>query len=134
MEPNSRYRSAVRSFYAWIGSMIVLGGAPIVALQLVERGTLLARVAAVVLGVSGSLPWLWVVFNIIRRGDEFVRRMHLVAGTFAFAGALVLVSAADWLVRAGFLSHPNLMVLWVGFLLLWLIALLGTQRYFERER
>jgi hypothetical protein len=134
MEPNSRFRSAVRGFYAWIGSMIVLGAAPMVALELIERGTLPARVGAVVLGVGGSAPWLWVVFNIIRRGDEFERRMHLVAGAFAFAGALVLVSAADWLVRAGFLSPPNLMALWVGFLILWLIALLGTKRYFERER
>jgi hypothetical protein len=134
MERNSRFRGAVRVFYAWIASLIVLGAAPILAHDLLERGSLVARVAAVIVGASGVLPWMWVVFTMIRRGDEFVRRMHLVACAFAFAGALIVVSVLDWLVRAGFAPRPDLMILWVGFLILWLVALLVTKRYFERER
>jgi hypothetical protein len=132
MEPNAQFRSAVRGFYLWIGSMVVAGAAPLVAIQLVDRGTTLARVAAVVLGVGGMLPWMWVVFSIIRRGDEFVRRLHLIAFGFAFGGALVLLVTLGWLVRADFIDPPDLMLVWLGCLVVWFIAIMGAKRYFER--
>src|SRR5262245_50798348 len=134
MEPNAQFRSAVRGFYAWLGSMVVLGAAPIAAVRLIDRDTLLARAAAVVVGVGGILPWMWVLFRIIQRGDEFVRRMHLIAVAWASAGALILLCAVGWLVQAGFLREPDLLLLWVLFLLLWFVALLGTKLYFERAR
>lgn len=131
---DARLRANVRGFYAWLGSLVVLGGSPIAASALLDRGTPIARAGAVMLGVLGMVPWMWVVFQMIRRGDEFVRRMHLVACAAAFAGALVILAAVDWLVRAEFIEPIDYMLLWVSFLLVWLIALLVTKRYYERER
>ena len=133
MHPNAQLRSAVHTFYAWLGSIVVLGAAPIIAHRLLDRGTAGARIAAVVIGVAGLLPWLAVLFVVVRRGDEFVRRMHLIACSIAFGGALVLVNALDWLVRAHFIEAPDLVLVWFAFLVLWLLALLGTKRHFERS-
>jgi hypothetical protein len=91
-------------------------------------------VAAVVIGTGGMLPWMWVVFAIIRRGDEYVRRLHLIAFGFAFGGAIVLLVTLGWLVRADFINPPDLTFVWAGCLILWLVALLGAKRYFERTQ
>jgi hypothetical protein len=134
MSLNSQFRRNVRIFYAWIGSTVLLGASPIAALWLIHRDTTFSRAAGVVVGVAGTLPWLWVLAVIIRRGDEFVRRMHLVAIALAAAGSLVLLIAVDWLVRAWFIETPDLMLIWPACLGLWLVALLGTKRYYERSR
>jgi hypothetical protein len=134
MRTSPTFRSAVRGFYAWLGSLVMLGVAPIAARELAERESLLPRIAAVLVAVIGVLPWMWVIWTAVRRGDEFIRRMHLVAATFAFAGAQVLLVGLAWLVRAGFMAPPDLMLLWVAFLVLWVVAILGTKLYFERER
>jgi hypothetical protein len=134
MEPNAQFRRNVRTVYAWIGSMILLIAAPLMALRLIDRGTTLTRAAAVVVGVAGMLPWMWVVFSIIRHGDEFVRRLHLIALGFAFGGALVLLVALNWLVRAEFMYPPDLMIVLFGCFILWFVALMGVKLYFERAR
>lgn len=134
MEPNARFRSAVRGFYAWLGSLVILGAAPLLARHLVWSGTIFGRMAGVVIGVGGTLPWMWVMFSVIRRGDEFVRRLHLIAFGLAFSGALTLLVTLAWLVRADFIERPDLLLVWVGCLVLWLIAILGAKLYFERAR
>jgi hypothetical protein len=134
MEPNHRFRTAVRGFYPWIGSTVLLGAAPLLALYLIDRETTLARAAAVAVGAGGMLPWMWVIYQMIRRGDEFVRRMHLIAFGFAFGATLVLLVALGWLVRADFMDPPDLIVVWAGCMVLWLVALLGAKSYFERAR
>jgi hypothetical protein len=45
MEPNHRFRSAVRTFYFWIASTVLLGVAPLTALYLIDRETTWARVS-----------------------------------------------------------------------------------------
>jgi hypothetical protein len=134
MEPNARFRSNVRTFYAWIGSMVILVVAPLVALRLSDQETTLARVTAVVLGVGGMLPWMWVVVSIIRRGDEFVRRLHLVAFGLAFGGAIFLIVTLEWLIRAHFIDPPDMKMLLLGCIVVWAIALVAARRYFERAR
>lgn len=133
-KPNQQLRSAVRGFYAWIGSMIILALAPLAAMQLVDNPSPYVRAGAVILGVGGGLPWGWVVFSIIRRGDEFMRRLHLVSLALAFAGTLVLLATLDWSVRVGFIGRPAPITVMGGAMILWLIALFGTKIYFERER
>jgi hypothetical protein len=91
-------------------------------------------VAAVAIGVGGMLPWMWLIFVIIRAGDEFLRRLHLIALGLAFGGSMVLLVTLGWLVRADFMDPPDLIVVWAGCLVLWLVALLGTKSYFERAR
>jgi hypothetical protein len=71
---------------------------------------------------------------IVRRSDEFARRIHLVAIALAAMAGLVLLIALNWLVRARFVDPPDLMLLWVAFLVFWLIAMLATKAYYERTR
>lgn len=134
MDINQQFRRNVRVFYAWVGSTILLGLGPIVAVRLIDRETTLWRGVGVMVGVGATLPWMAVVATIIRRGDEFVRRMHLIAIAIAAAASLLLLVTADWLQRARFLESVDLFAVWPACLVLWLIALIGTKRYFERER
>lgn len=131
MTINQQYRQNVRIFYAWVGSTILLGLSPLIALRLIEQGTTLWRASAVVVGVGGALPWMWVLFTIIRRGDEFVRRMHLVAIAIAAAVSLIGLITLDWLQRAWFIETVDFMLIWLAGMLIWLVALIGTKRYYE---
>jgi len=134
MDINQQFRRNVRVFYAWIGSTLLLGVGPFVAFQLIERETTASKVAGVVVGVGSMLPWIAVVVTIVRRGDEFVRRMHLIAIAIAAAASLLMLVTVDWLQRARFIESVDLVVIWPACLVLWLIALVGTKHYYERER
>jgi hypothetical protein len=133
MTLNQQYRQNVRIFYAWLGSTVLLGVGPLLALRLIERETTMWRVLGVVVGVGAMLPWMWVLVTIIRRGDEFVRRMHLVAIAIAAAASLIGLVTLDWLQRAWFIETPKLTFLWPAATLIWLVALIGTKRYYERQ-
>ena len=126
-------RANVRTFYAWIGSLILLGASPILAAWLIRQQTLATRIAGVAVGVGGMLPWMWIVAMMIRRGDEYVRRIHLVALSCAFGGTLVLVMALALLRRAHFIGPPDLMVLWLALLIIWIIAFFFARRHYERS-
>ena len=134
MDLNQQFRRNVRTFYAWVGSMVILGVGPIMAGRLIDRGTTTWRAAGVIVGVASALPWLWTVAVIIRRGDEFVRRMHLIAIALASAFGMLMLLTVGWLVRAGFVDAPDFTVVWLGWLVAWLVALVGTKRYFERPQ
>jgi hypothetical protein len=112
--------------------VLILMVGPLVAEWLLDRGTVVARVAAVVLGLGSMVPWMWVLIVIIRRGDEFTRRLHLVGAAAAFGGVLLLTTLLAWLERGGFVQHPDLRLLAGSFFLVWLVAVLGAKFYFER--
>jgi len=130
---NVRFRRAVRGFYIWLGAMGFAGAAPLIAMLLVDTGTIAGRIAGVVLGTLSWVPMVAVIAGIIRAGDEFQRRIHLVALALAFGSAMLLVTLLDWLVRARFIRLPPLQVLWISFSALWLIWLIVVKRRFERE-
>jgi hypothetical protein len=134
MDLHQQFRQNVRTFYAWLGSVVLLGVSPLIALRLIERETTAYRAAGVAVGVAGMLPWMWVLVAIIRRGDEFQQRMHLVAIAIAAGVCLMLLVTLDWLQRAWFMPTPDLMLLWPGCMLIWLVALLLTKRHYERPR
>ena len=134
MEPNARFRKAVRGFYAWLGATLLAALAPLAANRLVDSGSVAARVSGVALGTLAWLPLIYVVARIIRDGDEFVRRIHLVALALAFTGGLMLIALLDWLVRAEFIATPPLNVLWLAIALLWAVSLFGAKRYYERPQ
>jgi hypothetical protein len=134
MNITDQFRRNVRGFYIWIGATLLLGIGPAVAHRLIERETTAARIAAVVIGVGSMLPWLWVIVSVIRHGDEFARRMHLVAIAIAGGASLVLMVAMDWLQQAWFIKSADLTLMWTGCLLLWFVTLMATKRYYERER
>jgi hypothetical protein len=110
----------------------LLGAAPIGASRLIHVHTAAARIAGVIVGIAGMLPWMWIVFAMIRRGDEFEQRIHLAALGVAFAAALVLILALEMLRRAQFIGVPDLMGIWIALLVIWVVAMLGAKRYFER--
>ena len=89
--------------------------------------------AGVTLGAVSWIPMAVVVAAIIRAGDEFERRIHLVALALSFGSALLLLTALDWLVRADFLSPPPLMAIWLAFTGLWVFWLFIVKRRFERN-
>ena len=119
-------------FYGWLGSLVVLGGSQVIARNLIDRATTGSRLTAVIVGVAGMLPWMAVSSIAARRGDEFIRRIYATALAIAFCGAFLLVVVLDWLVKAQFIRPPDLTLVWVAFLLLWLIAALVAKRRFER--
>src|SRR6478735_611294 len=125
---NVRFRKAVKGFYIWLGSLVFAGVAPLIAMTLVDTGTLTGRVAGVVLGTASWIPMVAVIAGIIRAGDEFQRRIHLVALALAFGSAMLLLTLLDWLVRARFMRLPPLPVLWLSFSALWLIWLIVVKR------
>jgi len=133
MSVTDQFRRNVRIFYGWIGSMVLMGITPLAAQWCIRRETTFWRAAGVVIGVAGMVPWLWVISTVIRRGDEFVRRMHLVAIAITAGAGLLLLIALDWLERAWFIGPPDLRLVWPAMLVLWLVALLGTKRYYESE-
>jgi hypothetical protein len=128
----AQYRRNVLTFYAWLGSVVTMGVSPLVGLWLIDRHTPLWRLAGVLIGAAGALPWMWVLFVIVRRGDEFVRRMHLVAIAIAAAASLVLLMTIDWLQRADFIQTPNMAFIWPACLVIWLVSVIATKRHFER--
>jgi hypothetical protein len=132
MDITQQYRRNVRTFYAWLGSAALMAVSPIIALDMIHRDTTIWRAAGVFVGAAGALPWIWSVYRIVQQGDEFVRRIHLVAVAIAAAGSLVLLMTIDWLQRAEFIQTPNFMFIWPACLVIWVIALVATKRYFER--
>jgi hypothetical protein len=130
MEPNAPLRRAVRAFYLYLAALIVAATAPFAATALTDAGAMGARIAGVLVGVGGWIPIIVATARVIRRSDEFVRRLNLVACSLAFAGALLIVSLADWLVRARFLRFARLDVLWLGIALLWGCCLFGARWYY----
>jgi hypothetical protein len=132
MDPNALFRRNVRSFYYYLGALLTAGAAPIVASRLVEAGSVASRVAAVAVGVLGWIPLLVFTATAIRRGDEFSRRIHLVAIALAFAAALLLISLCDWLAKADFVPPLRLDILWLAIAVTWVVSLIATKRHYER--
>ena len=98
-------------FAVWCGSAIasalLLGHEP---------QSLAGRVTAVLIGVGGLFPWVWVVSIAIRAQDEYKQRIHLVALGVAFGATGVFVMTADLLIRAGFVDYLPLswIVMWMA--------------------
>jgi hypothetical protein len=134
VKSNTLLRKAVRDFYAWVGALGLAAAAPVAASHLVESRAPGWRAAGVVLGTVGFVPFLIVTARMIRRGDEFVRRLHLVAMAWAFVATLLVITLADWLARAGFCGPPRLSVLWLAIAVLWLACIFAAKVYYERPR
>jgi hypothetical protein len=130
---NARFRSAVRGFYVWLGSLVCVAVGPFIAQRLIHTHSLAGRIGGVVVGTVAWLPLITAVAIIIRDSDEFVRRIHLVALALAFASALMLLALLDWLVDARFMRAPELKVLWLAFAMLWAIWLFVVKYHFERR-
>ena len=130
---NKQFRRNVRGFYLWIGSLVAAGVLPLMGLKLIDTDTLLGRIGGTLLASCGWIPMTLFLIAVIRAGDEFQRRLHLVALGFAFAGAMLLISVLAALVRAGFIHYPDLMLVWTAIAALWLVCLIAVKSYYERS-
>jgi hypothetical protein len=133
MDISGRYRKNVRTFYAWIGSMVLLAIGPIVGEILIDGGSHAERIIGVLLAMLAWVPWIWIVIGMIRHGDEFALRVHLVALSFAFLGVMMVLAALDWLSRAEFIAPPPFAFVWPVGLVFWLAGILTANRYYQRE-
>ena len=106
----------VATLLLWFASMSAVG-----LLLGDEPRSVAVRVAAVVIGVAGLLPWMWVVSLTIRAQDEYKQRIHLVALGVAFAATGVFVVTADLLVRAALIDDPPL-----SWIVMWMAAAWGV--------
>lgn len=131
-DANKRFRRTVRGFYAYLGSMAAAGVLPIAGMKLIDTGTMAGRIAGTTLATAGWVPMMVFIAFVIRAGDEFQRRLHLVALAWSFAATMILLSLAAALVRAGFIDDPDLMILWLLAALCWLISIFAVKRYYER--
>ena len=132
MHPDQRLRKAVKGFYAYIGSVLAAGAGPIIGMRLVHNDSAALRAVGVAVGFGGWLPLLLLTATLIRATDEFGQRIHYLAMSLAFAGALLLISLLDWLVRAEFIEPVPYMVLWLALAVLWVISLVVAKGRVER--
>jgi hypothetical protein len=133
MDISARYRKNVKTFYAFIGSMVLLAAGPIVGEILVHKGTQSERIAGVAIAMLAWVPWIWIVVGMIRHGDEFARRIHLVALSFAFLGMMLTLAGIDWLARAEFIAPPPFAFVWPVGLVFWLAGIFTANHYYQRE-
>jgi len=130
---NKQFRRNVRGFYAWLGSLVAAMVLPLVGVRLIDADSASARAAGVVIASLGWVPMTLVIIAIVRAGDEFQRRLHLVALGFSFGVAMLMISTLGWLVRAGFVDYPNLNLLWAAIAAVWVVSLFLVKRYYERN-
>lgn len=90
------------------------------------------RAAAVIIGVLGFVTWQLATAKIIRRQDEFTRRIHLIALAIAFAATGLFIFTVDLLQRAGFIDYILLRTIWVVMVCTWWLAIMGAEWYYRR--
>jgi len=92
---------------------------------------LVLRLGAVLLALSGFIPWIWMTVRLIAAQDEFTRRIHLIALAWAFAATGVFVVIADLLVRARFLDYLPIVHITFFMVVAWWLSMMFTSRYFR---
>ena len=105
----------------------------VVAIRILDRDSqgVALRAVAVALAIGGFLPWVWIASRAIVAQDEFTRRIHFIALSWAFAATAVFVVSADMLVRAHFIDYVSMMNIWVFMIVAWWLAIMLTARYYR---
>ena len=103
----------------------------VIAIRVLDRDPpgVAIRAGAVALAIAGFLPWVWMASRAIVAQDEFTRRIHFIALSWAFAATGIFVVGADMLVRAHFLDYMSIMNIWLFMVVAWWISLMLTARY-----
>jgi hypothetical protein len=96
-----------------------------------ESANPMLRGALVGLAMSGMSFWIWTTGLSIRAQDEYTRRVHLVALSFAFAGTGLFVFTADFLQRAGFLDYLPLTTIWLAMVGIWWLSMMLAARLYR---
>jgi hypothetical protein len=123
----------VRLLVGIAASIAVWGVSLVTAIRVLNRDPpgVALRAGAVALAIAGFLTWLWMASRAIVAQDEFTRRIHFIALSWAFAATGIFVVAADMLVRARFLDYVSIMNIWLFMIVAWWISLMLTTRYYR---
>jgi hypothetical protein len=89
------------------------------------------RIALVIVGVGGFLPWLLSVGRLIMAQDEFSLRVHLVAIALTCATTAVLLLTGDYLQTSGFVGYVPLQHLWMAMGVLWWLWIMIASWYYR---
>ena len=105
----------------------------VIAIRVLDRDPpgVVIRAGAVALAIAGFLPWVWMASRAIVAQDEFTRRIHFIALSWAFAATGIFVVGADMLVRAHFLDYLSIMNIWLFMVVAWWTSLMLTARYYR---
>ena len=103
----------------------------IFASRTVESPSKPLRLAALTAGVLGVLPWIWMASRAILAEDEFTRRIHFVALSWAFAATGVFIYAVDLLTQAHVIDYVSYTTIWIFMVITWWLSILITPRYYR---
>jgi hypothetical protein len=114
-------------------SLVLWAGTLIAAYKILEGGAhgFAIRAGAIGLAMAGFLPWVWMVSRAIVAEDEFTRRIHFIALSWAFAATGVFVVGADLFVRAHFVDYVAPMTIWMFMIVVWWVSIMLTARYYR---
>ena len=114
-------------------SLVLWGATFLAASWILESDPpgVMIRGAAVALAVAGIVPWIWMASRAIVAEDEFTRRIHFIALSWAFAATGVFVFAADLLVRAHFIDDLPILNVWLFMIAVWWVSLMLTRRHYR---
>jgi hypothetical protein len=124
----------LRALALTYGSVAIWAIASIAAVKIIKHHPENAgvRAAGIGVGVAGFLMWQVAVVRLVRRFDEFTRRLYLIAFSIAFAVTGLFIITCDLLQRAGFIDYVSLMTIWLVMLGTWAVALAAAQWYYCR--
>ena len=89
------------------------------------------RILAVLVGVAGVLPWIWMAARAMVKQDEFTQRIHFVAVAWAFAVTGVFVYATDLSTKAHLVDYVSYTTIWLVMVVTWWLSILLTARYYR---
>jgi hypothetical protein len=96
-----------------------------------ESSSRAARLAAVAVALAGVLPWIWMTSRAILREDEFTRRVHFVALSWAFAATGLFIYAVDLLTGAHLINYVSYTTIWIFMVVAWWLSIVITTRYYR---
>jgi hypothetical protein len=89
------------------------------------------RGAAVAAAVIGLLVWIWMTARSIAAQDEFSRRIHTTALSWAFAVTAVFVVTVDFLSRAHLIGYVSYTTTFLFMVVAWWVAMMAAARYYR---
>ena len=96
-----------------------------------EHASRVARFAAVAVAVSGVIPWIWMTSRAILKEDEFTRRVHFVALSWAFAATGLFIYAVDLLTGAHLVDYVSYTTIWIFMVIAWWLSIVITTRNYR---
>ena len=126
--------TSVRQIWTFIlgygGSLLALGIAPAVAMRMLHdhpHASTAHAISGVLVGTLGVVPVVLLLLWMYRRSDEYERHGMLLVTGIAFALALVVMTALDYLAFTDLLPAWVWLPRWVTVTICWVISLIAVR-------